>query len=125
MLAETDALMRRLAKASPGLIFIRSNYIRVQYRTYLCSRFTSTPYAVDCRVQVIGKISKNSGFRAGVKLICLQIAICDRAYKEDKYSNNNSLSGQIARKSQFARQLPVISSLDRPSDRFRSVPQLV
>lgn len=53
---------------------------------------TGTPYAVDCRVQVIGKIGKNWKFQAGVKPIYLQIAICSLACEEIKYSNNNGLS---------------------------------
>ncbi|HSG22344.1 MAG TPA: hypothetical protein VLA64_05240, partial [Azonexus sp.] len=63
--------MRRLAQAPPGLIFICSDYIRGTYRTHLGSRFTSTPYAVPCYAEVIGKIEKNGQFRAGVKLNCL------------------------------------------------------
>lgn len=61
---------------------------RPQFETGL----TGTPYAVDCRTQVIGKINKNWKFQAGVKPICLQIAICNRACEEGEYSNNNILS---------------------------------
>ena len=92
MLAEAGTLMRRFAQAPPELTFIYSDYIRGTCRTNLGSWSTCTPYAVPCYAEVIGKIEKNGQFRAGVKLICLQIAICNRACGEDKYSNDNGLS---------------------------------
>lgn len=71
--------MRRLAQVPPEFTFMYSDYSRGWCRTFLGSWFTCTPYAVDCQVQVIGGIVKNGKYRPGVKLICLQIAICNRA----------------------------------------------
>jgi len=55
------------------------------------SWISRTPYAVDCWMQVIVKIEKNGRIRACVKLICLQIAICNRVCPENKYCDNNGL----------------------------------
>jgi hypothetical protein len=83
--------MCRLARASPELIFIFSRTIQGKQRDPFGSCLTSTPYAVVCQTQVIGKTNKSEEFQVGVALICPQIAICHRTSWENKPNDNSNL----------------------------------
>lgn len=72
--------------------------------------FTSTPYAMTCHAQPIGRIRESSKFLAGVKVIY------NCACWKDKCSDNNVLTWRIERKSRFVHLLTSVrlGSLVRP-----------